>query len=218
MNNKFWSDDISILFRKDRFTQFFPSENMTLEEKLNSLTRLGIYTSAVLFLYNRNYKVLYASLGCMLLTYIIYKNTDKEKVEEDTIDNFEDLDEQLPFLEKKQKIVDPSINNPFTNILLTEYEENPNRESNIDIEDDDNKKDIENKFEFNLYKDINDIYNTNNSQRQFYTNPITTIPNKQREFANWCYKTPKTCKEGNGFQCTSNNYTPLDGSSRLPMI
>ena len=43
---------------------------------------------------------------------------------------------------------------------------------------------INNKFNIGLYRDIN---SNENSQRQFYTTPITTIPNKQSQFANWLY-------------------------------
>ena len=41
----------------------------------------------------------------------------------------------------------------------------------------------------------------NNSQRQFVTNPSTTIPNDQSKFASRLYGTPKTCKEGNYTNC-----------------
>jgi hypothetical protein len=33
------------------------------------------------------------------------------------------------------------------------------------------------------------------SQRNYFTMPWTTIPNKQDEFARWLYLSPKTCKE-----------------------
>ena len=50
-------------------------------------------------------------------------------------------------------------------------------------------------------------------KENFYTTPNTTIPNNQGDFANWLYKTPKTCKEGNGNQCVANNMEKLNGSS-----
>ena len=36
-----------------------------------------------------------------------------------------------------------------------------------------------------------------------------TIPNKQKDFANFLYKMPMTCKEGSGAACISNMYSPL---------
>ena len=111
----------------------------------------------------------------------------------------------------------PTNNNPFGNILLNEYK-SPNRDTNIDIYNKEVMEDVSSKFKINLYRDVTDVFNKNNSQRQFFTNPIRTIPNKQSEFAKWCYGKPKTCKENNGQQCAANNYTPLYGQSRLPMV
>jgi len=61
------------------------------------------------------------------------------------------------------------------------------------------KKKIDEYFDNNLYKDVNDVFGKMNSQRQFYTMPWTTIPNAQDEFAKWLYLNPKTCKEDQDF-------------------
>ena len=63
---------------------------------------------------------------------------------------------------------------------------------------------IEQEFNEDLYRDINDIFGKNNSQRQFYSVPGNTIPNDQGSFAQWCYGMPKTCKEGNPIACLSD--------------
>ena len=60
-----------------------------------------------------------------------------------------------------------------------------------------------------LPKDSNDLFNKRNSDRQWYTMPNTEVMNKQTEFAKWCYKTPPTCKEGNGIQCANNLHPRL---------
>ena len=64
-----------------------------------------------------------------------------------------------------------------------------------------------------LFRDVNDLFGKNNSQRQFYTVPGNSIPNDQDTFAKWLYATPKTCKEGNGLQCAANMY----GVNKGPM-
>ena len=61
---------------------------------------------------------------------------------------------------------------------------------------------VENKFNNDLYLDSNDLFNRRNSQRQFYTMPNTSIPNKQGDFAKWLYDRGPTCKEGN---CTTSS-------------
>ena len=66
------------------------------------------------------------------------------------------------------------------------------------------KKEIRTLFNENLFQDGSDIYNNNNGQRNFYTTPCTREFYDQEAFRNWCYQTPKTCKEGNGMQCSAN--------------
>ena len=103
----------------------------------------------------------------------------------------------------------PTKDNPFMNIQLDDYENNINRESVIKEKiqfDEELAKNIDKNFDNKLYKNFDDIYDRNNSKRQFYTTAITKIPNNQKKFANWLYNTNKTCKEGNGFQCNMNLY------------
>ena len=42
------------------------------------------------------------------------------------------------------------------------------------------------------------------SLRQFTSNPGSTIPNDQGAFADFCYGSMVSCKEGNQFACARN--------------
>ena len=64
----------------------------------------------------------------------------------------------------------------------------------------------ENIFNDSLIRDVDDLFERFNSQRQFYTVPGNSIPNDQDTFAKWLYARPKSCKEGNGLQCAANMY------------
>lgn len=93
----------------------------------------------------------------------------------------------------------PTADNPFMNPSITEYNTfNPPVACNADNEE--IKALIEEKFNANLFMDIDDLYDMKNSQRQFYTIPMPAIPNDQTEFANWLYRNETTCKE-NQDQC-----------------
>lgn len=63
---------------------------------------------------------------------------------------------------------------------------------------------VNEKLDYGLYRDPNDIWGTRNSNRQFYTMPNTTIDNHKVDLGKWLYQTPPTCKEGNGLQCSAN--------------
>jgi len=90
----------------------------------------------------------------------------------------------------------PTPNNPFMNYQVAG--DDPRRfsippcqyEDTIDQEG--VKDQVEEYFDERLYKDVGeDIYERNNSQREFYTVPI----HDQSSYANWLYNSPPTCKE-----------------------
>jgi hypothetical protein len=87
----------------------------------------------------------------------------------------------------------PTSDNPFMNPLTTEYNTRPVKycsPSDLMIE-----KEIDTKFKTNLYTNFSDIYNTLNSQRNWYTVPTPSIPPDNTELNKWLYKTGPTCKE-----------------------
>jgi len=193
IKDEFWYDNIEVLFKLNRIDEFFPTTDMSIEEKLNSLVRLSIYISLILTSYSLNSKYLYIAIIVMVLTAIIYINRS------------DDVNEHF----QEKEYVRPTKNNPFMNILPDDYITRPNRESlnkaNMYVNDKLNKY-IDTKYSYNLYRDADDLFDNNTTQRQFYTMPVTTIPNQQTKFAKWLYATPPTCKEGNGNQCVANNF------------
>ena len=56
----------------------------------------------------------------------------------------------------------------------------------------------------NEKKDLPDFLFDITKSLEYLKNPNTSYPNNQGSFANWLYKTPPTCKEGNGAQCIAN--------------
>lgn len=98
-------------------------------------------------------------------------------------------------LYKKQSQRKPTKDNPFMNPSVNDFNsENIIVPSNSD--DKDIQQDIELKYNDDIYKDIHDVFNKKNSQRQFFT-VAHNIPNDQEGFARWCYKFPPTCKTTN---------------------
>lgn len=209
IKDEFWYNDISIILNKNRLDEFFPITSMTLEEQLNALVRLLLYLSIILLLFRKNINYVYLFLFGLVFTFLIYKYS-KNNSKKTSVENF------YPFFDKKVKYIKPTIDNPFMNIEFDDYIKRPNRETITKLNNYDNKKInklIENKFNFNLYKDASDIFSKNNSQRQFYTMPVTTIPNKQTKFAKWLYGTPSNCKTNNTM-CHNNIYDNLKYSSK----
>jgi len=100
----------------------------------------------------------------------------------------------------------PTKENPFMNPGINEFSNDEYRQpkscpsyNNVGVQ---NR--VEELFNEDLYRDVKDIFGKNNSQRQFYTVPGNQVPNDQASFAQWCYGTPPTCKEGNSIACLSD--------------
>ena len=125
--------------------------------------------------------------------FIILKKKNIELYFNSEKDNDDNIIQQT-IIEQQSITVKPTVENPFMNInLITDNKEKENAPPSWN--NDNIQKDIEDKFGYNLYRDVGDLYGKSNSQRQYYTVPSTTIPNNQTSFAKWCYSVGPTCKE-----------------------
>lgn len=100
----------------------------------------------------------------------------------------------------------PTSRNPFMNILINEMKYNPSRPEAESVSDPVVKQTVDDYFRVQWFSDPTDVFGKNQNQRQFVTQPSTTVPNDQGSFANWLYRIPgKTCKEGGREACLSGS-------------
>lgn len=86
----------------------------------------------------------------------------------------------------------PTSDNPFMNPTVADFEmEMPPEACNAD--DDDIKDNIKSSFNENLFMDVSDLFERQNSQRQYYTIPQTNPPD-QTAAAQWFYGGNSICK------------------------
>lgn len=208
INDLFWGNNPSILLDPARMVEFFPTTDMSNTEKLNAITRFLIYISIVLFVIYRNYNLFFIAIVGASIIYIIEYNEVKRQIT--TQEQFDDKIKEVLNISKETPIkVDesgnicqkPTPNNPFMNVLITDYTDNPNRPPACAYNDEKTKEETEKYFNHNLYKDVDDVWNTRNSQREFTTMPWTTIPNDRDTFMKWCWKTTYVCKDGDLNYC-----------------
>lgn len=115
-------------------------------------------------------------------------------------DSLYTVDEMINY--EKNTCRKPTVDNPFMNTAAVEYgSENPPAACNAN--DEDIKENIKVNFNKDLFRDVDDLWEKMNSQRQFYTMPNTGVPNNQTEFAKWLYKLPDSsqCKIEQGDSC-----------------
>ena len=132
-SDPFWFDDMSILLSKDRLVEFFPTEDMSLSEKLNSISRFGVYGGILLYMYNRKYIMLYIPLALLALTKVIFdvmnkedpesqnetesQNNDSQNLTNMETDGLDDEKERVKDIDG-EKCVGPTRNNPFMNVSI----------------------------------------------------------------------------------------------------
>lgn len=168
-----------------------PTEDMSIEEQHNSFMRFVLVFSALIFLINKNPKVVFIPLFGGILSVILFNTKELSGVE-----TFEKMDERA------YKCTKPSANNPFMNVLVSDYKDQPTKEKACDVTSEKVKDQMATLFTNDLFRSVDDIFDKNYSYRQFYTTPNTTIPNDQESFAKWLYYTEdEKCKEGNQYNC-----------------
>lgn len=220
----FWTEDPNILFHKDYMFEFYPTPQMTYYQKLNTVTRIIIVLSLFLFLFFGNPLILVVASIVLFSIFILYKNDKKEMANKNLLEGYENPTQV--YLKENNKAIptnnevfeEPTTKNPFSNILVPDYEYNPTRKGAPPIsneivndvvlqrakeliqEQNPDQPNIINK----LFKNLNDELDFEQSLRPFFSTANTTIPNDQGGFADFCYGNSISCKEGNLFACARN--------------
>ena len=195
----FWSYNPTVLFDMKRLVEFTPTADMTQEEKLNAVTRLTLYIGIIMLAYTRKIWGLYIPILGMFFTLFLYQMSRKQRGEKHAIPRDPTLAlKNDDVILRPPYCTPPTRDNPFMNVLTNEISDSPDRPAACEYPG--VQEQTEDHFNYDLYKDIDDLWEKNNGQRQFFTMPYTTIPNDQGSFAKWLYSVPQTCKE-DGSNC-----------------
>lgn len=203
MAEQIWYKKVNDLFTEKNYTRFFPTKEMTFAEQLNSLVRMSIYFSFIVYILQKDTTIFMVPVFVCVFTYFLYNTDTQNKVNERSYFKNNNWYKD-PHTDEICQL--PSKNNPFMNVLISDYATNPQKKKACDVTRGPIKRQAQKHFDTNLYRSVSDIFNKEASDRQWVTNPITTIPNDQEAFAKWCWGGEKTCKEGNGYKCYSNVY------------
>ena len=222
----FWTQNPNAILDKDHMLEFFPTGDMTLNQKLNAITRLLLALTVVgLFITKNQIQLVFIgfiSILGVIAMFHYYKRDEGFAVgaEVPTLpDPALDYLAQNNLLKSNIPIFQaPDSTNPYGNVLVSDYELNPEKLPAAPItnpivadmvtqnaikmvqEANPGQPDIANK----LFRDLNEQLNFEQMNRQFVSNPATTIPNDQGAFAEFCYGSMVSCKEGNLFACARN--------------
>ena len=148
-----------INFINKYYNKFIITKDDQVDEQINKSIMFLIYISIVFIFLSSNMSAL--SISILIVLIIIKINYTKEKFN----------------IEKKCR--KPTNDNPFMNVLM--------KDDGLEACDV-SEKEILDKYNNNLYRNINDVFDKNNGQLYFRTNNVTTLPtlpNKYAEFLNF---------------------------------
>jgi len=204
--NRFWLEDPFGLFRLDNYYKIIPTKYMSRIEILNALSRFFIYVLILFLLLGAKTEYVYIPVAGLIIIVVLFlfqkfvaDPTDKQTNQTNQT-NQTKLANQNPsstedFETDNITCQAPTAGNPFMNVTMADLMNNRARPPACNVGNPLIQKDMMNKFDHNVFIDVEDIFDRNHSSRQFYTMPATTIPNNQTEFAKWLYDAPPTCKE-----------------------
>jgi len=232
MASTFWLNDPSILFNKDYIFQLWPSSKMSYEEKLNAISRLVIILSILGFIVTMSKNILLVGIITLIIIFAMYK-MQKQKITTDMLNSSKEGFSGLDVKNQQETILNPEnlktylksefmpVNkkNPLGNVLLTEIMDNPTRKPappsfNTEVYEDINvttKKMVQSlnpgikNTNKQLYGDLGEQFEFDQSQWSFYSTPNTKIPNDQGAFADYLYGDMPSCRDGNAFACVQDN-------------
>jgi len=206
-SERIWFDNVSGFMTEKNYYKFFPTKDMTFAEQLNAILRFTIYFTIIIFIIKKDLNIFLVFIFVAGFTYILYTVDTQNKTHEKFYLQDRNIVEEK---HTKKLCTNPSKDNPFMNVLISDYSQDPERKQACDPTKGPTKKLIKKHFDNNLYRDVSDIYNRNASDRNYYTMPSSTIPNDQNTFAQFLYGQDKTCKEGNPNKCYTNIYRSIE--------
>jgi hypothetical protein len=179
MPDLIWFKDPMILFGKDTWSKFVPTKDMTTPEALNSVVRFSTYFSLILFAATSVGAYVMAIPVVMVTTILLYNLFPNGT----TIESF---------TEKKAgpQYTMPTKENPFMNVLLTEIQDDPNREDAAPTNRRDVKAEVYKSFQAtsDMHMDTTDLFDQAQAMRTFHTLQSSKVPNDLDGFKAWLAK------------------------------
>lgn len=231
MTIQFWTNDPTILFNKEYILELWPTTDMCYEQKLNSISRLIILLTILGYILTMSKRILAIGVLTLLVIFVLY-SMRKQKITKDMLEGF-NVQATLPsvqgnevtgmFDNKPSSYVNPvtldavlrtefkegNKKNPFSNVLLTQINDEPERKAappsfNVDV-DEDITKNVKKTVQMlnpgikntnkQLFGDLWQQFQLDQSNRIFYSTPNTRVANDQGAYGQFLYGYMPSAKE-----------------------
>ena len=234
MSDIFWATNPFILIDRNQIANIWPRPNMHYVEKLNAITRLTILLTILGYLVHPSSRTIMLGIATVLLIVLIQINYKKSgnklfETKNKSISNLEGFGNagsgkifsttQQINKEISHNFSPTTAENPMSNVLLTDIQDNPDKKSappsflpevqtNITSS---TKKMIENVNKSNpnidkrIFSGLGENFEFDTSMRQFTSTANTRVVNDQGAFAQFLYGNMPSCKDGDVMMCGAND-------------
>ena len=191
---QFWLDNPSILLNKHSLTEWLPLHEYSFAQKLNAITRTIVLLTVMGYVITKSTKILVSAAIAIMAVIILYK-TQKDKRLKEKLTLMDDIMEKASSIHdpiNREEYTNPTPQNPLMNMLPTDE---PTRKPAAPSYNKHVHEEINDSVDNRLFADLGDNINFERCMRNFHTMPNTTMPNGQKEFAEFCYGDMHSAKE-----------------------
>lgn len=193
MSEKIWYKDLQGYFLNlQNVIHFIPTPNSSLEAQLNDSFRFSIYFGVVVSILKNDLRALFFPIAVGFITWVIYTYDESTRAQKKVL--LEKLNVEENPRRPGEICFKPTEQNPFMNVLISDYKDFPNRPPACNLYTGNVRKEV--KKLTTMPQNVENVFSRQPIDLIFHTNPVTSIPNDQGEFANWLYKRPNIKEEG----------------------
>ena len=224
MTIQFWTNDPTILFNNEYLFELWPTSDMCYEQKLNAITRLVILLTILGYILTMSMRILCVGIITLLIIFVLF-TMRKQKITKEMMN--EGFKNQMgePAMVQNSTYVNPvtldsvlksefkegNKKNPFSNVLLTQINDDPQRKAappsfNVDV-DEDITRNVKKAVQMmnpgiqdtnkQLFGDLYQNFELDQSNRQFFSTANTRVTNDQGAFGEFLYGNMPSSKESN---------------------
>ena len=215
MTTQFWTNEPTILFNKEYMLDLWPNSTMNYEQKLNAITRLIILVSILGYILTMSTRIIFVGIITLVIIFVLFKLKKQKITKEMLNEGFTVQGNEVTGMFDKTMSTNPvtlesvlktdfkegTKRNPFSNVLLTEIMDEPDRKAappsfNPDV-DEKITKDVKRSVQFmnpeikntskQLFGDLYEEFNLDQSNRVFFSTANTKVANDQGAFAQFLY-------------------------------
>jgi hypothetical protein len=184
-----WYQNLRIL--PLRPSEIIPTRDQSDAERVNAIVRLVFYCALAVALIRSNVMYLVLGLAIIVIVTLAFALGAKKKIKNESYANLR----PTTVKRENKQCSSSTSDNPYSNATVGALLGDEGRAPACSYDSPGVAKEIRKNFNQGLFRNLDDVYEKENSQRQFYTMPSTTSAPDTISFGQFLFGNKATCKE-----------------------